>query len=335
MPDRTQKGRRALVTGCAGFIGSHLCDRLVADGWEVTGVDAFTDFYGEREKLRNVEALLLDPRFDLLELDLAADPLSGLTSGMDAVFHLAGQPGARQSFGPGVEAAIRNNVEATGRLLGEAIEDPPRVFVFASSSTVYGIPQALPTPESSPMAPLSPYGQTKVAAEGLVRRFAGAGLPTVTLRYFSCYGPRQRPDMALARFIEAMRSDRPVPVYGDGLQRRDFTYVADVVEATVRAADHARPGADYNVGGGEPVELLTALRTAAEMLGVRPRIELRPPAAGDARETRADCRAARRDLGFAPTTSLAEGLAAQIAGDGHGELPPAASRPLATAGGPA
>jgi nucleoside-diphosphate-sugar epimerase len=317
--------RVALVTGCAGFLASHLCERLVADGWTVRGADCFTPFYGRDVKERNLAGLRAQPAFELREVDLAADSLAGIADGVDAVFHLAGEPGARQSFGPGVGPAVRNNLEGTARLLGESLAARPGVFVFASSSTIYGNPTAFPTAETTAPDPLSPYGRTKVAAERLVGRFAQAGLATVILRYFSCYGPRQRPDMAIARFIEAIRTGRAVTVNGDGSQRRDFTFVADAVDATVLAAERAAPGSAYNVGGGESVALRDALTAVGDLMGSEPRIELAPAAPGDAHETRADVTAAARDLGFRARTAFSQGLAAQVA----------ASEPsLAAAGGP-
>ena len=235
--------RRALVTGCAGFIGSHLSERLVADGCEVVGVDAFTPFYDRESKNANLERLHQEPGFELREVDLATDDLDGLADGVDVIFHLAGEPGVRQSFGPGAGAYVRNNIEATSRLISEVAREPDRPFVFASSSTVYGDALSFPTPEASPLRPISPYGRTKAAAEEIVAlAHERSGLASVGLRYFSAYGPRQRPDMAFRRFIEAAMDGRSVPVYGTGEQRRDFTYVDDIVEATV-----ARPSGGVRV----------------------------------------------------------------------------------------
>jgi len=230
--------RRALVTGCAGFIGSHVSERLLADGCQVIGVDGFTPFYGRDHKEANLARVREEPGFELREVDLATGDLEGLTDGVDVVFHLAGEPGVRQSFGPGARSYVRNNIEATERLLVEVAREPQPLFVFASSSTVYGDALSFPTPESSPLRPISPYGQTKAAAEAAVERARErTGLATVGLRYFSAYGPRQRPDMAFRRFIEAALDGRPVPVNGSGEQRRDFTYIDDIVQATVKASE--------------------------------------------------------------------------------------------------
>jgi nucleoside-diphosphate-sugar epimerase len=305
-------GGRALVTGCAGFIGSHLCERLLDSGWEVTGVDSFTPFYDRALKERNLARLRDEPAFDLRELDLTADSLTGLAEGVDAVFHLAGQPGARQSFGAGAAACERNNVLATARLVEEATARPPGVFLFASSSTTYGDAATVPTPETAPLRPVSPYGASKVAAEQLTAGCAEAGVRSVILRYFSCYGPRQRPDMALSRFIAGIIAREPLPIYGDGRQLRDFTFVDDVVRATVLAAARAPAGSTLNIGGGESVALLEAVELLGELIGAVPELELRRPAPGDARRTGADVTRAAAEIGFSAECSLAEGLAAQV-----------------------
>jgi UDP-glucuronate 4-epimerase len=305
--------RRALVTGCAGFIGSHLSERLVADGCEVVGVDAFTPFYDRESKNANLERLHQEPGFELREVDLATDDLDGLADGVDVIFHLAGEPGVRQSFGPGAGAYVRNNIEATTRLVSEVAREPDRPFVFASSSTVYGDALSFPTPEASPLRPISPYGRTKAAAEEIVAlAHERSGLAAVGLRYFSAYGPRQRPDMAFRRFIEAALDGRSVPVYGTGEQRRDFTYVDDIVEATVSAAQWGRPGHLYNVGGGSPASVLETLGLLQELLESPVAIELQPKSPGDAMETCADTYLAQVDLGFSPMVRLTEGLAREV-----------------------
>jgi len=302
----------ALVTGCAGFIGARLSERLVEEGRRVVGVDSFSPFYARELKERNLLSLSSEPAFELRELDLAEASLEGILDGIDAVFHLAGQPGARQSFGPGARECERNNAHATERLLAEALRAKPRVFVHASSSTIYGEAATLPTPEDAPLAPITPYGESKVAAERAVARAGEHGLATVILRYFSGYGPRQRPDMAISRFIERIALGQPVPLYGDGGQVRDFTYVDDLAEATLLAASRGRPGSVFNVGGGEPTSLDEVVRMLGDLLGVPAEIELQPAPPGDARRTRADTSRAQAELGFRASVPLAQGLAAQV-----------------------
>jgi UDP-glucuronate 4-epimerase len=303
----------ALVTGCAGFLGSQLGERLVEQGRDVLGVDCFTDYYARAIKERNLERLLQEPRFALLEIDLARDELRGRLEGVDDVFHLAARPGVRGSFGETFADYMRDNVLGTQRLLEEAARSGVAAFVYASSSSVYGNAPRYPTTETSPLRPVSPYGMTKVATEqlaGVYRRCFG--VPTVGLRYFTAYGPRQRPDMAFTRFLRCALSDRPLPINGTGHQVRDFTYADDVVAGTLAAASLGRPGAVYNIGGGTPVELLEAVRMIADVTGRPIEIACRPAPVGEARRTGCDGSLARRELGFAPRTDLLAGLAAQL-----------------------
>jgi nucleoside-diphosphate-sugar epimerase len=304
---------RVVVTGCAGFLGSHLCERLVEDGHAVVGVDCFTAYYAREAKERNIERLRDEPRFALLPLDLARGSLDGLLEGVDVVFHLAAQAGVRGSFGTRFASYARNNVLATQRLLDAAAHTPPRAFVYASSSSVYGNAAAYPTTEQTPRAPVSPYGMTKVATEELAGVYLRCfGVPVIGLRYFTAYGPRQRPDMAFSRFFRCALSGRPLPIHGDGRQVRDFTYVDDVVEGTLAAAELGRPGGVYNIGGAKPVELLEAIAQVAELSGRQVELERRPTQMGDARRTGCDGALARRELGFIPRVGLFEGLWAQL-----------------------
>ena len=223
---------RALVTGCAGFIGSHLCEALIAAGHDVVGVDCFTDYYARSHKEANLAQLRDEARFSLREVDLAAGELSNLLNGVDVVYHQAAQPGVRASWGSYFDTYVRHNIVATQRLLEAVKGQPLRRFVYASSSSVYGDAEAFPTSEMVIPKPVSPYGVTKLAAEQLVYLYGrNYGVPTVSLRYFTVYGPRQRPDMAFRRFIEWALADQPIHVYGDGEQTRDFTFVGDVVAA--------------------------------------------------------------------------------------------------------
>ena len=311
-PSRIHLGR-VLVTGCAGFLGSHLSERLVANGEEVVGVDCFTDYYPREQKDANLERLRDRRRFTLRELDLGSEPLDDLVEGIDTVFHLAAQPGVRGSFGMSFGRYVHDNILATQRLLEASAEGGVRTFVYASSSSVYGDSLAYPTAEETERAPISPYGLTKLATEELARVYGRLeGIRTVGLRYFTAYGPRQRPDMAFAKFLRAALARVPVRVLGDGLQVRDFTFVDDVVDGTIAAARHGAQGAVYNVGGGTQVRLLDALSKMEELLGMPIAVDHLPNARGDVRRTCSDPRRAARDLGFTPGVSLEEGLARQV-----------------------
>jgi UDP-glucuronate 4-epimerase len=304
---------RVLVTGCAGFLGSHLCERLVGDGCDVVGVDCFTPYYPRSAKERNIERLRDEPSFSLLELDLAGAPLDDLLDGVDVVFHLAAQPGVRGSFGSSFNVYLRNNVLATQRLLEHSIRTPITAFVFASSSSVYGDAAAYPTGELCDRRPVSPYGMTKLATEELASVYRRCfGVPTVGLRYFTAYGPRQRPDMAFTRFLKCAISGAPLTINGDGRQVRDFTFVDDVVEGTVAAARRGRPGAVYNIGGARPVELIDAIGWIAALIGRPLELECRPAPVGEAWRTGCDGGLALEELGFEARTALRDGLAAQL-----------------------
>jgi UDP-glucuronate 4-epimerase len=305
---------RALVTGCAGFIGSHLVESLLADGHDVVGVDCFNDNYPRADKLANLAAAARHARFRLVTADLVSADVHALLEGCDVVFHLAAEPGVRSSWGGRFDRFTHNNVIATQRLLEAAIATPERRFVYASSSSVYGESQRLPTPEDATPQPLSPYGVTKLAAEQLCRLYhANHGIDAVALRYFSVYGPRQRPDMAFRRFCEAAIEGAPILLFGDGRQTRDFTFVADVVAAT-RAAGSAAGvgGCVYNVGGGAQASLGTALELLAGIAGRPLDLRRRRRESGDVQDTGADISRARAELGFAPRTDLRTGLAAEF-----------------------
>ncbi len=301
----------ALVTGVAGFIGSHLAERLLADGVRVTGVDAFTDYYDPALKRRNLERARGDARFTLLELDLGAADLGALPA-VDVVFHQAAQPGVRASWGREFAVYAHHNVLATQRLLERYRGASLERFVYASSSSVYGDAEQFPTPEDVRPRPFSPYGVTKLAGEHLTLLYGrNFGLPVVALRYFTVYGPRQRPDMAFHRFARALLRDEPITVYGDGTQSRDFTYVDDCIEANVRAWRRAAPQGVYNVGGGSQVELRAAIAMLAQLLGVEARMQFQPLPPGDPPRTRADATRLQADLGFVPQVPIERGLAEQ------------------------
>ena len=303
----------ALVTGAAGFLGSHLVERLLAQDVRVTGVDAFTDYYDPALKRRNLATAANDSRFSLLELDLGADDLAALPE-VDVVFHQAAQPGVRASWGREFAAYAHHNVLATQRLLERYRDRPLERFVYASSSSVYGDAERFPTDEAALPRPFSPYGVTKLAGEHLVLLYGrNFGLPACALRYFTVYGPRQRPDMAFHRFCRALLRGEPITVYGDGSQSRDFTYVDDAIEVNVRAWKHGVPQAVYNVGGGSQVEVREAIAMLEQATGARAVVRHEPRPPGDPPRTRADASRLRHDLDFVPATPIGEGLAREAA----------------------
>jgi len=303
---------KALVTGAAGFIGSHLAERLVDAGVDVTGIDCFTDYYPRAIKERNLQRLRPSPRFSFIEQPLAEADLPALVDGVTHVFHLAAQAGVRHSWGRDFRIYTVNNIDATQLLLEAAVGQPIERFVFASSSSVYGDEVALPMREDARPQPVSPYGVTKLAAEQLCYLYhVNHSVPTVSLRYFTVYGPRQRPDMGFMRFFSAVAEDRAVPMFGDGRQTRDFTFVADAVSATVAAATRGKPGGVYNIGGGSRVQLLDVFELIRQVTGRPLRIERLEPQRGDMRDTYADTSRARADLAFAPSVTLEQGLRAQ------------------------
>jgi UDP-glucuronate 4-epimerase len=293
---------RYIVTGAAGFIGSHLAEALQSAGHEVLGIDCFTDYYDPAVKERNASGL------DVRRLDLARDELD--FSDWDGVFHLAGQPGVR-SFGDVFPLYVERNVLASQRVFEAAALAGARV-VFASSSSVYGEAERYPTPEETPPRPLSPYGITKLACEHLARASGRSfGLDAVVLRYFNAYGPRQRPDMAFPRVVAALIEGRSFTLYGDGEQSRSFTYVGDIVAASVLAMEKAAPGSIYNVGGGQEATMNETIALLEGIAGRRLKIQRREAIDGDQRRTKADTTRIRADLGWQSSTTLDEGLKAQ------------------------
>jgi UDP-glucuronate 4-epimerase len=305
---------RALVTGCAGFIGSHLTEALLADGGSVVGVDCFNDNYGRAEKLRNLDSAMQWDAFDFIPIDLARGDLFDLAEDCDVIFHLAAEPGVRPSWGDRFEQYMRNNVLASQHLLEAVRTQPSKRFVYASSSSVYGQAETFPTPESSTPKPFSPYGVTKLSAEHLCDLYHGNyGISTVILRLFSVYGPRQRPDMAFNRFCRAAIEGGPISVFGDGRQTRDFTFVDDVVTALrIAAARDGIEGRIFNVGGGSQVSVMDAVALLGEISGRPLELHSDAPRHGDVRDTCADTSRAQKELGFVPRTELSEGLAAEL-----------------------
>jgi len=299
----------ALVTGTAGFIGSHLSRRLLREGARVIGVDSFTDFYPRWMKERNLAPLTGDRNFEFLPQDLLDLDLDGLLSRVEVVYHLAAQAGVRSSWGESFSVYVQQNIQSTQKLLEAAKGKPLSRFVYASSSSVYGLTPTLPMTEKSPLYPLSPYGVTKLAAEQLCfLYFQNYAVPTISLRFFTVYGPGQRPDMAFHKFFKSIAEGRPIVIYGDGEQTRDFTFVEDIVEACLAASRLGRAGDVYNVGGGHREKMNSLLPVLEETCGKNIEVRREDRQKGDVAHTHADIAKARTELGFSPRTVLREGL---------------------------
>lgn len=303
---------KALVTGVAGFIGSHLAEELLKQDATVIGLDCFTDYYPRATKEANLAAVHGHHGFMLVEASLQQADLARLLDGVTHVFHLAAQAGVRKSWGRDFQTYVACNVEATQVLLEACVANPPDRFVYASSSSVYGNACEIPMRETARPQPVSPYGVTKLAAEHLCHLYwVNHGVPTVSLRYFTVYGPRQRPDMAFHRFLRALLASRAISLYGDGEQTRDFTFVDDAVAATLAAADHGTAGRVYNIGGGSRVSMNEVIALLGQVVGRAPMVSREGVQKGDMRDTYADTSLARTELGFQPRMPLAEGLEAE------------------------
>jgi len=304
-----------MVTGCAGFIGSRLCETLLGEGNSVVGVDSFTPYYDPAIKRGNLNPFKTDPRFQLVEKNLETADLRPYLDGVECIFHTAGQPGVRGSWGEQFDLYTRNNILATQRLL-EAVKGVGKgiKIVFSSSSSIYGNTDQLPTSETALPCPYSPYGTTKLAAEHLCMLYhANYGVPAVALRYFTVYGPGQRPDMAFHLFIKALLENAPITILGDGSQTRDFTYVDDIVQANLAAAWKSVEGEIFNIGGGSRVDLRDVLSLLEQVTGLTPNLEYQPTMKGDVRDTSADTAKARGQLEYVPKITLEEGLRRQFA----------------------
>jgi len=300
---------KCLVTGAAGFIGANLCRRLLDEGCDVVGIDSFTDYYPPVVKRKRVAPLLGRPGLTLVEDDILTADIDSLAEGAEFIFHQAAQAGVRASWGQTFEIYTNNNVLATQRMLEVARRTRPRKFVYASSSSVYGEGRDRPTREDDAKHPLSPYGVTKLAGEHLCHLYhRNFGVPAVSLRYFTVYGPLGRPDMSVWKFAEAMLRDKEFVVYGDGSQSRGFTYVDDIVEANLLAARSRYTDTAFNIGGAGSATVNQLIRMIEQILGKKARLRHEPFAEGDARHTQADMTRTRRMLGLEARTPLRKGL---------------------------
>jgi nucleoside-diphosphate-sugar epimerase len=301
---------RVVVTGAAGFVGSHLAEQLLALGHDVVGIDAFIPYYPRPIKEANLAVALQNPRFRFFEVDLRSDPVGEAFSGADAVIHEAAMPGLPQSW-TNFDAYLTCNVQATQRLLEACRAAKVGRLVYASTSSVYGLDAT--GSEDDPPKPVSPYGVTKLAAEELCRAYGRSfGLDVVYCRYFSIFGPRQRPDMAYHIFSRSLLEGKPITVFGDGQQSRGNTYVLDIVDGTIRALERGRTGQVYNLGGGTEIALIDAIRILERVTERAATLDFRPNRVGDQRRTLADTGRARVELGWEPRVSIEAGLRAEV-----------------------
>ncbi len=305
---------KILVTGVAGFIGSHLAERLLSAGHEVVGVDCFADYYPRKLKESNLSVLRGSDKFIFHEDDLLRMDLTGLLKDVDIVFHEAAQAGVRASWGSSFRIYTENNVRATQCLLESARDAKLNKFIYASSSSIYGDAESYPTDEDTRPMPISPYGVTKLAGEHLCYLYYKSySVPTVSLRYFTVYGPRQRPDMAFNKFIRAILSDEEITIYGDGEQTRDFTYIDDIIGANISAMDAQVIGHVFNIGGGSRITVNDTIRIIEKVTGKHAKIKYIEKQKGDVRHTGADIAKAGELLGYKPAYDLEKGIANEVA----------------------
>ncbi|MGA2681823.1 MAG: GDP-mannose 4,6-dehydratase [Candidatus Bathyarchaeia archaeon] len=303
--------KTALVTGVAGFIGSHLAESLISK-FDVVGVDCFTDYYSKETKLRNLAHLLTCENFKFLPLDVLDLELNDIQP--ELIFHFAAEPGVRKSWGQTFDIYLRNNILATQSLLEKCIKNTPKKFVFASSSSVYGQINSRAITEKKLPRPISPYGVTKLAAENLCMAYNKSfGIPMTCLRFFTVYGPKLRPDLAIHRFLKAILANEPITIYGDGNQARDFTYVADIIQANLLASLNNSDGEVFNIGSGRKTTINNLVRIIEKTTGKKAKIDHQPPQRGDVKVTLACIKKANKALGYAPKVSLEEGIQACLA----------------------
>jgi nucleoside-diphosphate-sugar epimerase len=296
---------KCLVTGCAGFIGSNLTDQLLKEGHDVIGIDCFTDYYPERIKKQNIAHALKNSHFEFMNKDIRE--LNAYPE-VDVVYHQAAQAGVRASWGFDFSIYTRNNIDATQRLLEFYKDKNLKKFVYASSSSVYGdVP--LPMKEDMRLQPVSPYGVTKLAAEHLCYLYwKNFGLPTVSLRYFTVYGPRQRPDMAINKFVTSILNEKAITLYGDGTQTRDFTFVSDIVDANLKATASGTPGSVFNIGGGSRITVNELIFELEKNCNKSAKIQVVEQQKGDVKDTLANIRKAVAELGWNPCVPIRQGI---------------------------
>lgn len=303
---------KVLITGCAGFIGSTLTEELLKRGYEVIGIDCYTDNYAHWIKEANIRSLLTHPRFRFIPSRLESIHLSSILQDIQYVFHQAALPGVRSSWGKNFSHYVEHNIHGTQALLEAVKEHPIKKMIYASSSSIYGSMDG-PTSETRIPAPFSPYGVSKLAGEHLCQLYYhNHGVPVVSLRYFTVYGPRQRPDMAFSRFIYQMLKGEPIHVYGDGTQTRDFTYIQDAITANLLAAEKGKPGEIYNIGGNSKIELNQVIQLLETIMDRKAKIIYEPASPGDPKHTWADISKAQSELGYEPSYPIKKGLEKQV-----------------------
>ena len=302
--------KTALVTGAAGFIGSSIAEKLLKDGFRVIGIDSFTNFYSKKIKQKNLEFCKKNKNFSLIQKEIQKIDFIPLFKKTDYLFHMAAQPGVRTSWGNNFEKYSINNILVTQRLLEQAkISKSLKKIVFASSSSVYGNQNGKMNEDKTKTKPVSPYGVSKLAAEHLVKAYVeNFNLPVIMLRYFTVYGPKQRPDMAIMKFVIKSILKRPITIYGDGTQKRDFTFIDDIVNATISSINVSKPGEIINIGGGEVISIRKVISILENISEYKPKILYKPFSNGDVLRTEADISKAKKLLGFKPKTSLRDGL---------------------------
>lgn len=305
--------RKAIVTGSAGFIGSHLCEALIKNGYDVIGIDSFTDYYDRKIKESNLSLLNQNNKFNFIKEDLIKLNLNEYMNDTDFIFHQAGQPGVRGSWGEEFDIYVINNIIATQRLLEAAKNFNIKKFVYASSSSIYGNADVLPMAENHLPRPFSPYGVTKLSAEQLCDLYnKNYGLPAVSLRYFTVYGPRQRPEMAISTFIKSIIKGEEINIYGDGTQIRDFTYIDDVINANILAAHSNIKGEIFNVASGKPIKLIDIIYILETIIGKKAVLNFVENQKGDVKGTYGDINKIKSVLGYSPSFDIKRGLYNQV-----------------------